>query len=83
MSETTLEPVIVTANRDTAEETGFPQGFSLEAVTIKTDFGQDVDVRNLTLELSFFEDIYSFVVSGYVILKDAIGIVENYKLELI
>ena len=81
MSETTLEPVIVTANRDTAEETGFPQGFSLEAVTIKTDFGQDVDVRNLTLELSFFEDIYSFVVSGYVILKDAIGIVENYKLD--
>lgn len=81
MSATELEPVIVTAKREDSSESSFPQGFSLESVKIETDFGQVFDVRNLVMELCFYEDMYSFVTSGYMILKDAIGVVENFKLD--
>ena len=59
----------------------FPQDFSLESVEIVTDFGQSFNVRSQVIELDFFEDLYSFVISGYVILKDAVGIVEKFKLD--
>ena len=59
----------------------FPQDFSLDSVKISTDFDQDFDIRSMVIELSFFEDLYSFVTSGYIIIKDAIGLVEKLKLD--
>lgn len=65
----------------TPDNSFFPQDFSLEEITIETDAGSSFNVRSLMIELSFFEDIYCFVNSGYVILKDAVGIVEKLKLD--
>lgn len=59
----------------------YPQDFSLEDVEIVTDFGQKFNIRSMVLELSFFEDLYSFITSGYIILKDAVGLVEKLKLD--
>lgn len=59
----------------------YPQDFSLESVEILTDFGQSFNVRSMVIELSFFEDLYSFVTSGYIILKDAVGLIEKFKLD--
>lgn len=39
-----------------------------------------VDVSKLLVELSYFEDIYSFAVSGYILLKDGVGIIEKMQL---
>ena len=59
----------------------YPQDFSLEDVVITTDFGQEFNIRSMVVEMSFFEDIYAFVVSGYIIIKDAVGLVEKFKLD--
>jgi hypothetical protein len=59
----------------------YPQDFSLDAVDILTDSQKAYKLKNLVVELSFFEDIYAFACSGYVILRDAIGLVETLKLD--
>lgn len=59
----------------------YAQDFNLEDVNIIADTGQVFKLRNLVIELSFFEDIYTFVTSGYVILKDALGIIEKLKMD--
>lgn len=57
----------------------YAQDFNLEDVNLITDTGQEFKLRNLVVELSFFEDIYTFTTSGYVILRDALGIIEKLK----
>ena len=59
----------------------YPQDFSLDAVDIITDGQQVYKLKNLLVELSFFEDIYAFACSGYVILRDAVGLIEQLKLD--
>ena len=59
----------------------YPQDFSLDVVDIVTDSQQVYKLKNLVVELSFFEDIYAFACSGYVILKDAVGLIETLKLD--
>lgn len=59
----------------------YPQDFNLEDVNIISDTGQVFKIRNLVIELSFFEDIYTFSTSGYVIVKDALGIIEKLKMD--
>ena len=59
----------------------YPQDFSLDAVDIITDSQQVYKLKNLLVELSFFEDIYAFACSGYVILRDAVGLIEQLKLD--
>lgn len=58
----------------------YPQDFSLEKVDILTTYGETIKIKHMVTELSFFEDIYSFVVSGYIILVDAVGLIEKLKL---
>ena len=58
-----------------------PQDFNLEDVNIISDTGQVFKIRNLVIELSFFEDIYTFSTSGYIIVKDALGIIEKLKMD--
>ena len=61
--------------------TYYPQDFDLEAIDIITSSGDTVKLKFLMTELSLFEDIYSFVVSGYVILADAVGLLEKLQLD--
>jgi hypothetical protein len=57
----------------------YPQSASVDELRIFASTGE-FDVTKLLIELSFFEDMYSFVISGYVILRDGIGLVEKLQL---
>jgi hypothetical protein len=59
----------------------YAQDFNLEAVDIITDYGDVFKLKHLVIELSFFEDIYSFACSGNVVLRDAVGIIEKLRLD--
>ena len=59
----------------------YAQDFNLEAVDIITDYGDTFKLKHLVVELSFFEDIYSFACSGNVVLRDAVGIIEKLRLD--
>ena len=59
----------------------YAQDFNLEAVDIITDYGDTFKLKHLVIELSFFEDIYSFACSGNVVLRDAVGIIEKLRLD--
>ena len=58
----------------------YPQDASIDKLNILTSSGQTVDVKKLLVEMSYYEDIYSFVVSGYVMLRDAVGLIEKLQL---
>ena len=58
----------------------FPQNVSIDDLSIKTTNGQIFNVKRLLVDFSYFEDIYSFSISGYVTLRDATGIIENLGL---
>jgi len=57
----------------------YPQSASVDELRIFASTGE-FDVTELLTELSFFEDMYSFVISGYVILRDGVGLVEKLQL---
>lgn len=59
----------------------FAQDFDLESVDIIADNGQSIKIKYLVVELNFYEDIFSFACSGNVVIKDALGIIENLKLD--
>lgn len=59
----------------------YPQDFSLESVDITTDSGKVYKLKDLVIELSFFEDIYAFTCSGNVVLRDAVGLIEKLRLD--
>lgn len=59
----------------------YAQDFNLESVDIITDYGDIFKLKHLVIELSFFEDIYSFACSGNVVLRDAVGIIEKLRLD--
>ena len=59
----------------------YPQDASIDTLRIfPVGNPRGVDVSKIMVELSYFEDIYSFVVSGYIILRDGIGIIEKLQL---
>ena len=74
-----LQPTFSTG--ETPNGAYYQQDFSLESVDIITNSGETVKLKNLVTELSFFEDIYSFSVSGHVILRDAVGLIEKLSLD--
>lgn len=57
----------------------YPQSASVDELRIFASTGE-IDVTKLFTELCFFEDIYSFVVSGYVIIRDGVGLVQKLQL---
>lgn len=57
-----------------------PQQAYVDKLQIVATTGETVDVRQLLVEFSYFEDLYSFTTSGYVVLRDAYGVIENLKL---
>lgn len=58
----------------------YPQDASVDKLNILMVNGDSVDVKKIMIELGYFEDLYSFVASGYVILRDAVGIIEKLQL---
>ncbi len=58
----------------------FPQDASVDRISLLTASGETVELKKLMVELSYFEDIYSFVVSGHVIVVDALGLLESLQI---
>jgi len=58
----------------------YPQDFSIQTLNLLTASGQRFELKKLMVELSYFEDIYSFVTSGYITLVDAQGFLELFQL---
>lgn len=59
----------------------YPQDASIDTLRIfPVGNPQGVDVSKILVELSYFEDMYSFVVSGYIILRDGIGLIQKLQL---
>ena len=57
-----------------------PQDYYLEEVKLISTNGSSLDLSKLMLELSIYEDIFSFAVSGYLKIEDAIGVVNGLNL---
>lgn len=66
----------------TTEKTGvsYPQDYSLERLTFVNSIGQKIDLKQLLIEFSYYEDIYSFTTSGHLTILDAKGVIEALKL---
>jgi hypothetical protein len=58
----------------------YPQDFSLKTLNFLTASGQRIEIKKLLVEMSYYEDIYSFVTSGYITLVDAQGFIELMRL---
>jgi len=58
----------------------YPQDFSLNALNFVTVAQQKFDLKKLVSEFCYYEDIYSFVTSGYLTIIDAQGFVELLQL---
>lgn len=59
------------------------QNVSINEVTIYPNGEQELLLKDQVIELCYFEDIYSFVISGYVTLKEAQGVLERWQLSKI
>jgi hypothetical protein len=53
-----------------------PQDYSLNSLNLLPANGQKIELRKLMIEMSYYEDIYSFVVSGYITIMDGQGFQE-------
>ena len=72
MAETTTTP----------PESGlyYSQSASINELTIISHTGQEILVQKLATEISYFEDLYSFSVSGSVTLYDGQGLLQKFQL---
>lgn len=57
-----------------------PQDVAIDKIDLIATNGKTYELKKLMVEMSYFEDIYSFGTSGYVLLRDGVGIVENLRL---
>lgn len=58
----------------------YTQDYSLDKLNFLLASGQRFDLKKLLIELSYYEDLYSFVVSGYLTVQDGQGFVELLQL---
>jgi hypothetical protein len=54
----------------------YPQDYKLKKISLTNRSGKSLDLTNLVVEFSYFEDMFAFSVSGYVILRDSAGYIE-------
>lgn len=57
-----------------------PQDFSIQSLNFITSSGNIINLKPIMVEMSIFEDIYSFSMSGYITVRDAQGFVELLQL---
>jgi len=55
----------------------YTQTASVEGCVLHLPDGSVIDLKDMIIELSYFEDIYSFSVSGFVMIRDGLGIIEK------
>ena len=53
----------------------FPQDYYLKTLNFLTASGNRMEMKKLFRELSYYEDIYTFTVSGYVKIEDSQGFI--------
>ena len=58
----------------------YPQDFSLEKLNFVTASGQRFQMKKTMIEMSYYEDIYSFCVSGSITIRDAQNFIEVLQL---
>jgi hypothetical protein len=58
----------------------YPQDYYLKTLNFLTSNGQKIDLKKLLLDMSYYEDIYTFVVSGNITIIDAQGFIELLQL---
>jgi len=70
------------ANFNIIESPGvvYSQDFSLKTLNFLTASGQKIELKRLMVELSYYEDIYNFVTSGYITILDAQGFIELMRI---
>lgn len=57
-----------------------PQDFSIQSLDFVTSNGTTIDLKKLMVEMSIYEDLYSFSMSGYIRIRDAQGFIELLQL---
>jgi hypothetical protein len=58
----------------------YPQDFALQKLDFINASGQRFEMQKLMVEMSYYEDIYSFCASGSVIVRDGQGFIEAFQL---
>ena len=58
----------------------FAEKARLQVCRITLPSGQQFDFKNNIVELSYFEDIYGFCRSGYVMLRDGVGFLDAFSI---
>jgi hypothetical protein len=58
----------------------YPQDFSLQKLDFINASGQRFEMQKLMVEMSYYEDIYSFCASGSITLRDSQGFIESFQL---
>ena len=58
----------------------YAQDFSLQTLNFLTANGQKFEMKRLLLDFSYYEDIYSFTVSGYLTVTDSQVFIELFQL---
>ena len=65
---------------DTTPGSYTTQDAGIDKIALTTAGGDVIDLKRLVIELSYFEDIYSFSASGYVMLRDSLGLIEKMQI---
>lgn len=58
----------------------YPQDYYLKTLNFLSANGQKIELKKLLLDMSYYEDIYTFVVSGNITIIDAQGFIELLQL---
>jgi hypothetical protein len=56
------------------------QDADIDKLALTTAGGDTIDLKKLMIELSYFEDLYSFSTSGYVMVRDSLGLIEKMQI---
>lgn len=64
------------------ESTGvvFPEDYYIKTLNLLTSSGNKMELKKVMRELSYYEDIYTFAVSGYIKIEDSQGFIESLQL---
>ena len=58
----------------------YPESASIDKLTLITASGKEIDLKKIIIEFNYYEDLYSFSVSGSVTVRDAQGLIERFQI---
>lgn len=58
----------------------YPQDYNLKTLNFLSSSGQKTEIKRLMREMSYYEDIYTFAISGYVKIEDTQGFIESLQM---